>query len=58
MEGCTKKEIRKALIAAYPFGEMSYHPYKIWLDEIKVQMGEKKPKVKIEILQKDRLFDA
>lgn len=41
-EGQTEKEIRKALRDAYPFGERRYHPYKVWLDEIKVQRGQKK----------------
>lgn len=35
--GQTEKEIRAALFAAYPFGERRYHPYKIWLDEIRRQ---------------------
>ena len=33
---------KKALFDAYPFGERNYHPYKIWLDEIKVQTQKKK----------------
>lgn len=40
--GKSEKEIRQALIEAYPFGERKYHPYKIWLDEIKVQRGKRK----------------
>lgn len=40
--GQDEKVIRKALKDAYPFGERKYHPYKIWLDEIKVQRGERK----------------
>jgi len=35
------KSLRKALRDAYPWGERKYHPYKIWLDEIRVQLGEK-----------------
>lgn len=35
--GKTEPEIKKALHDAYPFGERRYHPYKIWLDEIKRQ---------------------
>jgi hypothetical protein len=27
------------LSKAYPFGERKYHPYKIWLDEIRRQRG-------------------
>lgn len=38
-KGQDEKAIRKALKEAYPFGERAYHPYKIWLDEIKVQRG-------------------
>ena len=37
--------IRRALREAYPFGERKYHPYKIWNDEVHVQLG-KKPHVK------------
>lgn len=33
--GKSEKEIRKALVAAYPFGERKYWPYKVWLDEIR-----------------------
>jgi hypothetical protein len=42
-EGQDEKVIRGALRAAYPFGERQYHPYKIWLDEIKRQRGAKWP---------------
>jgi len=37
-----EKEIKKALRDAYPFGERKYHPYKIWLDEIKKQRSFQK----------------
>jgi hypothetical protein len=37
--GQDEKVIKQALRDAYPFGERKYHPYKIWLDEIKVQRG-------------------
>jgi hypothetical protein len=37
-EGKTEKEIRAALREAYPWGELAHHPYKIWCDEIHVQM--------------------
>jgi hypothetical protein len=40
--GRTEKKIRKVLTEAYPFGARQYHPYKIWLDEIKVQRGKRK----------------
>ena len=41
-KGQDEKVIRAALKDAYPFGERQYHPYKIWLDEIKVQRGKRK----------------
>lgn len=37
-----EKRLRKALKEAYPFGERRNFPYKVWLDEIKVQTGKKK----------------
>lgn len=42
----TEKEIKKALFDAYPYGQRSLHPYKIWCDEIKVQRGLKPSKSK------------
>lgn len=42
----SEKEIKRALREAYPWGERAMHPYKIWCDEIKVQMGKKKFKQK------------
>lgn len=41
-----EKVIRAALRDAYPFGPKRYHPYKVWCDEIKVQMGTKQSRVK------------
>lgn len=41
-KGQDEKVVRKALRDAYPFGERAYHPYKIWLDEIKVQTKRKR----------------
>jgi hypothetical protein len=41
--GYDEATIKKALHDAYPFGERKYHPYKIWLDEIKRQRGKKWP---------------
>lgn len=32
--------LKKAISEAYPFGERKRHPYKIWLDEVKNQLGE------------------
>jgi hypothetical protein len=40
--GKDKKELRKLINEEYPFGERAYHPYKIWLSEIKVQLEGKK----------------
>lgn len=40
----SEKEIKLALKNAYPYGMRKYHPYKIWLDEIKVQRGLKQSK--------------
>lgn len=34
-----RKALNKALRDAYPFGERAYHPYKVWLSEIKNQCG-------------------
>jgi hypothetical protein len=42
-QGKTEAELRKALHAAYPFGERSMYPYKVWLDEVKRQKGLKWP---------------
>ena len=36
-----EKALRKALREAYPFGPRKFHPYKIWLDEIKIQLGKR-----------------
>jgi len=43
-QGQSESSIRKALCDAFPFGPKQYHPYKIWLDEIKAQRGLKKTK--------------
>ena len=36
--------LRRALRAAYPWGPREYHPYKIWCDEVRVQLGLKPKK--------------
>ena len=41
--GESESAVRLALRAAYPFGERKYHPYKIWCDEVQVQLGKKLP---------------
>lgn len=38
------KDLKKLISKEYPFGERRYHPYKIWLDEVKRQLGLKKNK--------------
>ena len=48
-EGKSLKEIKKALREAYPWGERAMHPYKIWCDEVRVQLGTKKRKIRGEI---------
>lgn len=30
--------LRKAISAAYPFGDRKHYPYKIWLDEVQRQL--------------------
>ena len=37
------KALRKALREAYPNGEFSMHPYKIWRDEIRRQLNPPAP---------------
>lgn len=39
--GQPEAEVRKALHDAYPFGERAHHPYKIWCDEVNIQLGKK-----------------
>lgn len=34
-------ELKKLVNAAYPFGERKYTPYKIWLEELNKEFGEK-----------------
>lgn len=41
-QGDDLKTIRLALREAYPFGPREYHPYRIWCDEVRVQMGLKR----------------
>jgi len=54
-EGCSLAVKRKALKEAYPWGERAHHPYKIWLDECKIQLGLKKVKVKGEVNNPNQL---
>jgi hypothetical protein len=36
--GRSQREVRQALIAAYPFGQRSGWPYKSWLAEVRAQI--------------------
>lgn len=36
------KLLKQNLRAAYPFGVRKYWPYKVWCDEIRIQLGHKK----------------
>jgi hypothetical protein len=42
-QGKSEKEIRAALLAAYPFGYRRCWPYKVWCDEIRRQRLKKPP---------------
>lgn len=44
---CSLADKRKALRAAFPDGPREYHPYKIWLDECRFQLGLKKIKQRV-----------
>jgi hypothetical protein len=55
--GQSEKEIRAALRAAYPFGPREHHPYRIWLDEIRVQTGRRRLSSEIRKMQ-GRLFES
>jgi len=35
--GADKERLKKELRKAYPFGPRQFHPYKIWLDEVRRQ---------------------
>ena len=50
-EGQPDAEIRAALRAAYPFGPREHHPYKIWLDEIRIQTGRRRIDSRVRRLQ-------
>ncbi|MGE5487582.1 MAG: hypothetical protein ACM3ZB_07150 [bacterium] len=39
--GRPEAEIRAALRAAFPFGPRKHHPYRVWLDEIRIQTGRR-----------------
>lgn len=53
-KGKSEYQIRKALYDAYPFGERKYHPYKVWLDEIKVQRKKRRFGAKVKPVPKEQ----
>lgn len=36
-------ELRRAISVAYPFGERRFHPYRIWVDEVRLQLAQFQP---------------
>lgn len=54
-QGEDEQVVRAALREAYPFGERSMWPYKVWLDEIRKQLSHRRSTT-VERAQKD-LFD-
>jgi hypothetical protein len=54
-KGKTEQEIRKALKEAYPFGMRKMHPYKIWCDEIKVQLKKRRFGAHIKPVPKEQM---
>jgi hypothetical protein len=49
--GQPERQVRGALLAAYPFGPREHHPYRIWLDEIRVQTGRRRLSSRVRKLQ-------
>ena len=49
--GKPEAELRGALRAAYPFGAREHHPYRIWLDEIRIQTGRRRIDSRVRRLQ-------
>jgi hypothetical protein len=41
-KGKPDAEVRAALRSAYPFGPREHHPYRVWLDEIRIQTGRRR----------------
>lgn len=37
-----ERVLRRELRNAFPFGVKAYYPYRVWLDEIKVQLNKKR----------------
>jgi hypothetical protein len=55
-QGLSEKEIKAAIRDAYPFGERAYHPYKIWLDEVRRQRGIKRTAMQSKTDNHPKLF--
>jgi hypothetical protein len=49
--GQPKREVRAALLKAYPFGPRKHHPYRIWCDEIRTQTGQRQLQTSVRKLQ-------
>lgn len=37
--GMDEKEMKRFISSKYPYGERAMHPYKIWCNEVRVQLG-------------------
>jgi hypothetical protein len=57
-KGQEEAAIRQALRDAYPFGERSNHPYKIWLDEIRRQRFGNQPAISVGGMKKLAEWEA
>lgn len=54
-KGKSLAEIKKELRGAYPYGQRVMHSYKIWCDEVKIQLGLKKKKMRGEVNDTNQL---
>lgn len=54
-QGMDEGAVKRALYEAYPFGERQYHPYKVWLDEIKVQRKQRRFGKKNNVIPKEQI---
>lgn len=54
-KGLPEKELRRLISKAYPFGQRSMHPYKIWCDEVNRQLGTRKQKKNYRVLASNEL---
>ena len=53
--GMTEKETKRFIHLRYPFGPRSMYPYKIWCNEIRIQLGLINNKTVVIDSQKPRL---